>query len=431
MTEPKRSGGEPRRSEPPSGVTVGGASGAAGGTPRWRKLPDPGAVHDEREIEAVVEVLRTSNLNLGPNVAGCEAAVAALLAKPHGVMVNSGSSAIKLAIEVLDLEPGDEIVTPAVTFGTDVAPIVQAGLVPAFVDVDPTTFQVDAARIEEMVGPRTRAVLVPNLVGNCPDWDAVRVVADAHGLVVIEDSCDVLDSWQRGRRTGERADISVTSFARGHAITAAGNGGMVGLSDEEQLDRCLMLRRWGRRSETYLFGSRRGQRDRHGPLADGTPYDLTFQFELVGYNFEPSEIGAAYALVQLDKLAEYNGRRQHNWNRLHELMAAHEELLERPTTAPETQTTWMRYPFLLREGVDRVALQRALTDRGISTFMVWSGNILRHPAYAGIECRVPSGGLPHADAITERALSLPAHHALSSDDLGYMVEVVGEQLAEI
>src|SRR6478609_8173046 len=342
--------------------------------PRKRKLPDPGAVHDEREIEAVVEVLRTSNLNLGPKVADCEAAVAALLAKDHGVMVNSGSSAIKLAIDVLELAPGDEIVTPAVTFGTDIAPIVQAGLVPAFVDVGPTTFQVDAARLEEMVGPRTRALLVPNL---------------------------------------------------------AGNGGMVGLRTEEQHDRCLMLRRWGRRSETYLFGSRRGEKDRHGPLADGTPYDLTFQFELVGYNFEPSEIGAAYALVQLDKLAEYNGRRQHNWNRLHELMAAHEELLERPTTDAETDTTWMRYPFLLREGVDRAALQRRLVDRGISSFMVWSGNILRHPAYAGIECRVPSDGLPHADAITERALSLPAHHALSSDDLGYMVEVVGEELAAL
>jgi CDP-4-dehydro-6-deoxyglucose reductase, E1 len=397
--------------------------------PTRRRLPDPGAVHDEREIEAVVEVLRTSNL--GPKVAECEAAVAALLAKEHGVMVNSGSSAIKLAIEVLDLAPGDEIVTPAVTFGTDIAPIVQAGLVPAFVDVDPTTFQVDASRIEEMVGPRTRALLVPNLVGNCPDWDAVRTVADAHDLVVIEDSCDVLDSWQHGRRTGERADISVTSFARGHAITAAGNGGMVGLRTAEEHDRCLMLRRWGRRSETYLFGSRRGERDRHGPLADGTPYDLTFQFELVGYNFEPSEIGAAYALVQLEKLGEYNGRRQHNWNRIHELMAAHEELLERPTTLPDTTTTWMRYPFLLREGVDRVALQRRLVDRGIASFMVWSGNILRHPAYADVECRVPVDGLPHADAITERGLSLPSHHALSSDDLGYMVEVVGEELAAL
>ncbi len=396
-----------------------------------RRLPDPGAVHDEREIEAVVEVLRTSNLTIGPKVAACETAVAALLAKRRGVMVNSGSSALKLAVELLGLTPGDEIVTAAVTFGTDIAPIVQAGLVPVFVDVDPHTYQVDASRIAEMVGPRTRAILMPNLVGNCPDWDAVRTVADAHGLAVIEDSCDVLDSWQDGRRTGERADISVTSFARGHAITAAGNGGMVGVNDDDLLDRCLMLRRWGRRSETYLFGSRQGETDRHGPLADGTPYDLTFQFELVGYNFEPSEIGAAYALVQLEKLADYNSRRQHNWNRLHELMADHEELLERPATVPDTHTTWMRYPFLLRDGVDRAGLQGALVDRGISSFMVWSGNILRHPAYAGIECRVPDDGLPHADAITERALSLPAHHALSSDDLGYMVEVVGEELARL
>ncbi len=396
-----------------------------------RRLPDPGAVHDEREIEAVVEVLRTSNLTIGPKVAACEAAVAVLLSKRRGVMVNSGSSALKLAIEVLGLTPGDEVVTAAVTFGTDIAPIVQAGLVPVFVDVDPHTYQVDASRIAEMIGPRTRAILMPNLVGNCPDWDAVRAVADAHGLVVIEDSCDVLDSWQHGRRTGERADISVTSFARGHAITAAGNGGLIGVNDDELLDRCLMLRRWGRRSETYLFGSRQGETDRHGPLADGTPYDLTFQFEMVGYNFEPSEIGAAYALVQLEKLPDYNSRRQHNWNRLHELMADHEELLERPAIVPETHATWMRYPFLLREGVDRAALQRALVDRGISSLMVWSGNILRHPAYARIEHRAPADGLPHADAITERALSLPAHHALSSDDLGYMVEVVGEELGRI
>ena len=397
----------------------------------FRRLPDPGAVHDEREIEAVVEVLRTSNLSLGPNVAACEAAIASLLAKRHGVMVNSGSSAIKLAIELLGFESGDEIITPAVTFGTDVAPIVQAGLIPVFVDVHPTTFQADVTRIDEMVGPRTRALLIPNLVGNCPDWDAIRKVADARGLVVIEDSCDVLDSWQGGRRTGERADISVTSFARGHAITAAGNGGMVGVNDDDYLDRCLMLRRWGRSSESYLFGSRQGQTDRHGPLADGTPYDLTFQFEMIGYNFEPSEIGAAYALVQLDKLVDYNRRRQHNWNRLHALMADHDELLERPTTTADTLTTWMRYPFLLREGVDRAALQRALTDRGIATFMVWSGNILRHPAYVNIERRVPADGLANADAITERALSLPAHHALSSDDLGYMVEVVGEELARL
>src|SRR5262249_2164557 len=213
-----------------------------------RRMPDPGAVHDEREIEAVVEVLRTSRIAIGPNVAELEVRVAELLAKRHGVMVNSGSSALRLALDLLPLDPGDEVVTPVLTFGTDIAPMVQSGIVPAFVDVEPDTYQVDADRIEEMIGPRTRAILGVNLVGNCPDWDHIREIADAHGLPGVEDSCDVLDAGLRGRRPGERAGISVTSFARGHAITAAGNGGMVGVDDDELLDRCVARRRWGRRS---------------------------------------------------------------------------------------------------------------------------------------------------------------------------------------
>src|SRR5947208_1752535 len=267
-----------------------------------RKITESGAVHDEREIAAVMEVLRETTLDLGKRVDEFERRGAELLAKRHGVMVNSGSSALRLAIDLLGLVPGDEIITPALTFATDVAPMVQSGIVPVFVDVAPDTFQIDADRIEEMIGPRTKAILAPNLAGNCPDWDRIRAVADAHSLLVVEDSCDVLDSHLRGRRTGERAHISVTSFARGHAITAAGNGGMVGVDDEELLDLCLMLRRWGRRSETYLFGSRKGEREHFGPLADGTPYDLTFLFDRLAYNFEPSEIGAAYGLGQLEHL---------------------------------------------------------------------------------------------------------------------------------
>jgi len=393
-----------------------------------RRTPDPGAVHDEREIAAVVEVLHTSRLAIGKNVAEFERRVAELLAKRHGVMVNSGSSALRLAIDLLGLEPGDEIVTPVLTFGTDVAPMVQSGIVPAFVDVEPATYQIDAEGIEEMIGPRTKAILAPNLVGNVPDWDRIREIADAHALSVVEDSCDVLDARLRGRRTGERADISVTSFARGHAVTAAGNGGMVGVNDEEQLDRCLTLRRWGRRSETYEFGSRKGTRDRYAPLADGTPYDLVFQFDAVGYNFEPSEIGAAYGLVQLDKLTEFNARRQHNWQRLDDFFADHEDKVTRPNIKADAEVTWMRYPFILREDIDRTAVQRALESRGIATLMVWTGNITRQPGFAGIERREPAGGFPNANCVMDRALSLPSHHALSSDDLGYMIESLAEVL---
>jgi CDP-6-deoxy-D-xylo-4-hexulose-3-dehydrase len=374
----------------------------------------------------VAEVLRTSNLALGQNVGEFERSVAELLAKRHGVMVNSGSSALRLAIDLLDLAPGDEVVTPALTFSTDVAPLVQSGIVPAFVDVEPDTYQVDATAIEEMIGPRTRAILAPNLVGNVADWDRIRDVADAHGLVVVEDSCDVLDAWLRGQRTGTRAHLSVTSFARGHAITAAGNGGLVGVDDPELLDRCLTLRRWGRRSETYLFGSRRGDKERFGPLADGTPYDLVFLFESIGYNFEPSELGAAYGLVQLEKLADYNDRRRLNWQRLDDFFAGHEDKVVRPRTREDAQVAWMRYPFVLRDGINRTDVQRQLESRGIATLMVWTGNILRQPGFAGVEHRAPADGFPNADRVMDRALSLPCHHALTSDDVGFLIESLAE-----
>ena len=391
-----------------------------------RRITEAGPLHDEREIEAVVEVLRTTRLELGPRVERFEADVADLLSKGHGVMVNSGSSALRLAVDLLDCAPGDEVITPVVTFSSDVAPLVQSGIVPAFVDVDPRTFQIVPERIPEMIGPRTKAILVPNLVGNVPDWDAVRAIADEHGLVVIEDSCDVLDSWLRGTRTGTRADIVTTSFARGHAITAAGNGGLVAVDDDEWFDKCLVRRRWGRRSETYLYGSRKGERMRFGPLADGTPYDLIFVFDDVGYNFEPSEIMAAYGLVQLEKLSEFNAQRQHNFRMLDDAMTRHEDAVVRPRTTDGADTTWMRYCFLLADEIDRTDVQQRLAERKVATRMVWTGNILRQPGFSEIEHRAPVDGFPNADRITEHALSLPNHNGLTSDDVGYLIEVIDD-----
>ena len=193
-------------------------------------LPPAGASHDEREIEAVIRVLKENpTLDLGNEVLNLEIRVSDLLAKSHGVMVNSGSSALRLAIDLLRLQPGDEIITSPLTFSTDIAPMVQSGIVPVFVDIEPDTYQIDANAIEKMISSQTKAILTPNLCGNCPDWDAIRSIADEHGLKVVEDSCDVLDSWQQGKRTGTRSHISVTSFARSHAMTAAGTGGMVGI----------------------------------------------------------------------------------------------------------------------------------------------------------------------------------------------------------
>jgi CDP-6-deoxy-D-xylo-4-hexulose-3-dehydrase len=271
-----------------------------------RRIDYAGSVHDEREIAAVVEVLRggPTALRIGRNVREMERRVAELLGKRRGVMCNSGSSALYLAIEVLDLEPGDEIVTSAVTFSTDVAPMLKKGVIPAFVDVTPDTFQIDVERIEEMIGPRARAILAPDLIGNCPDWDAIRSIADRHDLTVIEDSCDALGQTLRGTPTGLRADIALTSFALSHIITAAGTGGMVCFDDDELVDRALLLRRWGRRSEVQLFGSTKGVERRFFSAiegadgADDLEYDNLFIFDEVGWNFEPSELSAAFGLVQ-------------------------------------------------------------------------------------------------------------------------------------
>ena len=189
-----------------------------------RRIPYAGSVHDEREANAVVAVLSggPQALRIGKNVREFEARIAELFGKHRGIMCNSGSSALYLAVELLNLSPGDEVITSAVTFSTDVAPLVRAGVTPAFVDVEPDTYNVDVAGIDEMIGPRTRAILIPNLIGNAPDWDAIRALADEHGLKVVEDSCDALGSTLRGTPTGTRSDISVTSFALSHIITAAG-----------------------------------------------------------------------------------------------------------------------------------------------------------------------------------------------------------------
>jgi CDP-6-deoxy-D-xylo-4-hexulose-3-dehydrase len=396
---------------------------------RRHRVTEAGPVYDQREIDAVMEVLESGLGDLGPRVAEFERRGAALLAKSHGVMVNSGTSALWLAVDLLGCEPGDEVITSPLTFSSDVAPLVRSQIVPVFVDVEPDTYQIDVERIEEMIGPRTRAILAPNLVGNCPDWDRIRTIADAHGLLVVEDSCDVLDSYLRGTRTGLRADVVVTSFARSHSMTAAGNGGLVAMDDDAWFDATLVRRRWGRRSETYLFGSRRGVDDRFGPLADGTPYDLIFVFDDMGYNFEPSEIMAAFGLVQMDKLGDFNARRQRNFRALDDVLAGRDDIVTRPRTTPDVDTTWMRYPFLLADGVDRTAAQEFLLTRDIPTRMIWTGNILRQPGFAGIEHRAPEDGLPNTDRVMDRALSLPTHHGLTSDDVGHMVEALADWLA--
>ena len=400
-----------------------------------RRIDYAGSVHDEREIEAVVEVLRggPTSMRIGKNVKAMERRIADLFEKKRGVMCNSGSSALYLAYEAIDLQPGDEIVTSAVTFSTDVAPVVRKGAIPVFVDVTPDTFQIDVNRIAEMITPKTRAILAPNLIGNCPDWDVIRGIADEHNLLVIEDSCDALGQTLRGTPTGTRADVSLTSFALSHIITAAGTGGMVCFDNDELADRALLFRRWGRRSEIQLFGSLKGKENRFfSALDDGLEYDNIFIFDENGWNFEPSELSAAFGLVQLDKLDENLARRQRSFAITSSHLAKYPHLFVLPQLTEGIETGWHMFPFIIQpdSGIRRADLQQWMESHGVDTRMVWTGNITRQPMLRDQEFRVPSDGLPNADRVMEWGLIVPNNHSLSDDDCNYIGECIDGFVAE-
>ena len=382
------------------------------------------SVHDEAEIEACLAVLRGGPyaMKIGKNVAEMERRVADLYGKKLGLMCNSGSSALYLALELLDMPKGSEVITSPLTFSTDVSPIVRGGWVPVFVDVEPDTYNTHASKIEELITEKTRAILLPNLAGNAPDWDTIRDIADRHGLKVIEDSCDCIGTTLHGRKTGTRSDITVTSFAMSHIITCAGNGGMVCLDDEHLRDKGLMLRRWGRRSEPHLFGSKKTGRVFREDL-DGVAYDNDFIFDVLPWNFEPSELGAAFGLVQLSKLDVNYKRRAQIFESFTEAFGAYPSLFRLPVQLDGFHTAWLCYPVTIREdaGFSRSDLQESLEAAGIDTRTVWSGNVTRHPMMRNVEYRVPAGGLPNADEVFERGMSLGMSHGMSDEEIDHVV----------
>ena len=390
-----------------------------------------GAYYDDREKEAVSKVL-DSSIRVGEHVFAMEQKTALAWGKAHGIMVNSGSSALQVAYDLLagdnkaELQPGDEFITSAVTFSTTVAPGIRGGFVPVVIDVEPDTYQIDTAQIEENLSPRTKAIVVPNLAGNCPDWDIIRALADQHNLLVVEDSCDTFGAKLRGTPTGTRSDISVTSFAMSHIITAMGTGGMVMVDNDDWWDKALLLRRWGRSSEPRFYGTEREERGRFVKELDGIPYDQLFVFELLGHNFEPSEVAAAFGLVQLERVEGFAQKRRHNAQSHIEFLRNHEDIFVPTRETEGLETCWLQFPVLLRPDAPftRPEFQAHMKQRGIATRMVWTGNLVRQPMVANVPLRQGKAGLPNADAIMEHGVLIPCHQMMTEDDLNYIYESI-------
>ena len=378
-------------------------------------------VHGEEEIEAVVEVLRTST-QMGKNVAKMEEQVAELFGHEFGVMVNSGSSALYLTVELLDLPAGSEVITPLLTFATTVAPLARANLRPAFVDVKEGTYVIDENKVEALINQRTKAIVVPNLVGNLPDWPRLREVADRHGLLVVEDSADTLGAMIAGQPSGKWADISITSFYGSHVINCAGNGGMLCTSDPEKALRAKLLRSWGRSSS--LFTDSESLDSRFDAEIDGVPYDRKFVAEELGFNLEPSEMGAAFGLVQLKKLQKNIQVRNWAFDHHTAFFKDYENWFILPRQFPQSYTGWLAYPLTVRDDAPftRNELQIYLERSNIQTRPVFMGNILRQPAFQNIDCRTDPDGYPETDRVMLGGLLIACHHGLDEAQIAYMHE---------
>ncbi|MDF1760616.1 MAG: aminotransferase class I/II-fold pyridoxal phosphate-dependent enzyme [Coxiellaceae bacterium] len=394
----------------------------------YLSVPYGMSVHGQEEIDAVVNCLKSST-QMGKNVREMERKVSRLFDKKFGIMLNSGSSANYLAVEILDLPENSEVITPALTFSTTVAPLVRNNLVPAFVDVEPGTYNIDAKKVERAISKKTKAIMLPNLLGNLPDWKHIREIADKYDLFVIEDSCDTLGAKVDGVSTGSFSEMSTTSFYGSHVINCAGNGGMLCINDSEMYTRSKLLRSWGRSSS--LFVESESIENRFNVELDSIQYDAKFVFEALGYNWEPSEVGAAFGLAQLSKLDENIKLRNYWFNKQVDFFKKYSDWFILPKQLHKSFTGWLAFPVTLKECAPftRTEMQIYLEKRGIMTRTIFTGNILRQPGFRGIKHRVDSDGYQYTDQVMSGGILLGCHHGMTEIMMAHTHNVVSEFLS--
>lgn len=387
----------------------------------YTHVPYGCTVHGEEEIAAVTEVLRTST-QMGKNVREMEERVAKLFDKKYGIMVNSGSSALYLAVEILNLPKGAEIITPALTFATTVAPQIKNGLIPVLVDVEPGTYCIDADKVEELITDKTAAMIIPNLIGNLPDWDKLAAIAKKYNLKIIEDSADTLGGTINGESSGKHSHISITSFYGSHVINCAGNGGMLCVNSEEHNDRAKLLRSWGRSSSLFVESEK--IENRFNVKVDGIEYDAKFVFEALGYNLEPSEMGAAFGLVQLGKLDFNIEERQRNFDYMTQFFKQYEKWFILPNQLPNSRTGWLAYAMTIKDEAPftRREFQIFMEKRNVQTRTVFTGNVARQPLFKTVDFRISENGAPHADHVMRGGVLLACHHGLNDEQRKHLTD---------
>ena len=380
------------------------------------RVPYGSTVHGEEEIAAVVEVLNTST-QMSKNVSLFEAKIAESFSKEHGVMVNSGSSALYILIEALNLPPGSEVITPALTFATTVGCLVKNNLIPHFVDVGLNTYCIDMTNLEAAINENTSAIIAPDLMGNICEWEKINEIVNKKNknIKIICDSADTLGATLFGKSTGSYCDAAITSFYGSHVINGAGNGGMLVTDSKEVNEKSKLLRSWGRSSS--LFSDSEAIENRFNIDLDGVQYDAKFVFEEIGYQMEPSEISAAFALVQYKKLSLNIKARQLNFDRHMQFLNQYIEFFDLPMQNPNAETGWLAFPAIVKDSAPftRTELQIFLEKRNIQTRVVFTGNILRQPGYRDIKCIGVANDFVNSDRVMRGGILFALHHGLTEE----------------
>ena len=377
------------------------------------------AVYDNKEIRAVINVLKNNSLSLidGPNVKKLENKVAQMFGKKYGLMVNSGSSANLLALSSFKFKKGSEIITPSLTFATTVAPIYQLGLVPHFIGSVKNKFLADPDHIEKSINKKTVAMIIPNLLGNIANWKKINHIAKKYNLRLIEDSADTIGYKVNNKNLGKFSDITTNSFYASHIINGAGSGGIACFNDYKLYQHAKLLRGWGRSSAT--FNESEKIEDRFNVKISGIQYDKKYIFSELGYNFLPSEISAAFALEQIKKLEKNIDLRERNFNFLKTYFKRYSKYFNLPETYPGVRTPWLAFPLVIKENkrFNRKQLQIFYEKNNIQTRTIFTGNILRQPIMRNLKYKAHKDSGRVANDVMKNGILLGCHQGLNFKDL--------------
>ncbi len=393
-------------------------------------VPVSGKVIGAGELKMMVEASLDGWLTTGRFNAMFEERLAKFLGVKHLITVNSGSSANLVAFSTLTsprlgeraIKPGDEVIGVAAGFPTTVNPILQFGAVPVFVDVDLATHNIDASKIEAAISPKTRAIMLAHSLGNPFNLDVVTALCKKHGLWLVEDCCDALGAKYDGKLVGTFGDIGTLSFYPAHHITM-GEGGAVFTNNPELMLIAESFRDWGR--DCYCPPGKDNTCNKRfcwklGELPEG--YDHKYTYSHLGYNLKISDMQAACALAQMDRVEDFIAARKANFAYLKERLAGVAQFLHLPEATPKSEPSWFGFPLVLKEdsGVKRADLINFLDQNKIATRLLFAGNLTRQPYMIGRNFRV-SGELSNTDVVMNQTFWLGVWPGLTREQLDFVV----------